>query len=203
VHLVATTVVRLVGPLAHEGLFRSWRAVCARCAWLCMERLGGSACWSARARSTHVGRREPGCTTQPLTDQRYAVGSRRVKPRTAHWQPPVRVAGRWPGRCREMPRSACGERVVRVARPGLGSHLTEVPYHPPGCVSVRWFPRPSPQQPPSSHQPRETGVHSLWRTLWRADGHGRAASAPQCPASQCQDPVGEGEHTSWSTPIRT
>jgi hypothetical protein len=195
VHLVATTVVRLVGPLAHEGLFRSWRAVL-------MERFGRQLA-GRRGRGPRSGPTLPGLhDPQPLTDQRYAVGSRRVKPATPRRQPPDRVARPWPGSGSEMPRSACGERVVPVARPGLGSHLTEVPYHPPGCVSVQWLPRSSPQLPHPSRPPRGSGVHSLWTTLWRAGGQGGAARAFQRPAASCQDPAGEGEPSSWSTPIR-
>jgi hypothetical protein len=75
VHLVTTTVVRLVGALAHESLFRI--------------AMGGSV---DRRRSARAG-----STTQPLTDQRYVVGGGRVKPWNASREPVEKRLCRGPG----------------------------------------------------------------------------------------------------------
>ena len=142
VHLVATTVVRLVGPLAHGDLFRSGT---------------GRSRWSAGL-SARVPRRAPsGCTTQPLTDQRYAVASSRVKPALPARRRPARGRPTAPvHHADSLWRTAC----ARYSH-GVKFAPTEVPYRPPGRVSDRRFPTASTRLGPALAMPGAQPVDKL------------------------------------------
>ena len=70
----------------------------------------------------------PGCTTQPLTDQRYAVRLSTGQTGGGARQSPIGCSCHDPSGP-EMPRSACGERVVPRPRVGVrfGSHRGSLP----------------------------------------------------------------------------
>ena len=197
-HLVATTVVRLVGPLAHELLFR-----CGWQVWWVTSAVGAGASPTDETRAAL-----PGCTTQPLTDQRYAVVGHRVKPAADRAESPDRVSMPWPGRGPGnapvgLWRTACAGPPNGVR---FGSHRGSLP--PSGVASRSGdFPAATATAvTPVSRTPRSRGAQPVEKAVESLRGHHldnfERTGSPQQRAATTQTQW-EKATPSWSRPTRT